>query len=97
VAITLAASPGNDCFPTGGGTIQVGTSTPRGYTERVGNQLFLVDGLSNAFPAGTIVTLIRGGGDDDDGCHINAKASNSNAWLLLIPAVGLLALRRKQW
>jgi len=71
-------------------------SSTRGYSERVGNQLFLTQGLGSAFPVGSIVTLIRGGGDDDDGCHINAKATNSNAWLLLIPAVGLLALRRKQ-
>lgn len=93
-AITLVDA---SCFPAGGGTIQIGTTQPRGYVERVGNQLFLVQSLSAGFPAGTVVTLIRGGGDDDDGCHINAKATNSNAWLLLIPAVGLLALRRKQW
>jgi len=94
VAITLV---NGDCFPTGGGTIQLGTSTVRGYTERVSNQLFLTQPVGSIFPAGTVVTLLRGGGDDDDGCHINAKATSSHGWLLLIPALALLALRRRRW
>lgn len=93
-ALTLV---NGSCFPTNGGTVRIGPSFTTGYTERVGNQLFLTQAASSAFPVGTVVTLLRGGGDDDDGCHINAKATNSNAWLLLVPALGLLALRRKQW
>lgn len=35
--------------------------------------------------------------DDDDGCHIAATgSSNSRSWLLLFPALGLLALRRRR-
>jgi hypothetical protein len=91
--ITLA--DGN-CFPSNGGVVQIGASTTRGYAERVGNQLFLVEPVGSGFPIGTLVTFLRGAGDDDDGCHIRANASNSNAWMLLIPAIGLLALRRKR-
>lgn len=36
------------------------------------------------------------GGDDDDGCNISTSRTNSNAILLLIPALGLLAIRRKR-
>lgn len=93
VAITLV---NGSCFPDDGGVVQIGTSNTRGYTERVGNQLFLTQSVGAAFPAGTLVTLVRGAGDDDDGCHIQAKPTNSNAWMLLIPAIGLLALRRKR-
>jgi MYXO-CTERM domain-containing protein len=34
--------------------------------------------------------------DDDGGCQINAAGSSSAGWLLLIPAVGLLVMRRKR-
>jgi hypothetical protein len=33
---------------------------------------------------------------DEDGCQIGAIGGHSGAWLLLIPAVGLLAMRRRQ-
>jgi hypothetical protein len=32
---------------------------------------------------------------DDDGCQIGALGGHSGAWLLLMPAVGLLAMRRR--
>jgi len=36
-----------------------------------------------------------GGGGDDDGCQIAAPASGHGGWFLLIPALGLLWLRRR--
>jgi hypothetical protein len=97
-AVTLDLVNG-DCFPEDGGTILLGTATPLtlGYTERVGNQLFLSSPLPQLVAAGTTVTLVAGAGDDDDGCHINAGSSNSRAWMLLIPALGALVLRRRRW
>jgi hypothetical protein len=93
VAITLANA---DCFPDDGGVVQIGASTTRGYAERSANQLFLTQPVGSIFPVGTVVTLLRGAGDDDDGCHIRGNATNTNAWMLLIPALGLLALRRRR-
>jgi hypothetical protein len=97
-AVTLELVDG-DCFPESGGTILIGTASPItiGYTERVGNQLFLSSPLPSLVAAGTTVTLISGAGDDDDGCHINARADNSRAWMLLIPALGALVLRKRRW
>jgi hypothetical protein len=44
-------------------------------------------------------TNTPGGGvadwDDDDGCQIATRSNGSVAWMLLIPAVGLLVLRRR--
>jgi MYXO-CTERM domain-containing protein len=34
--------------------------------------------------------------DEDGGCQINSAGSGSAGWLLLVPAIGLLVLRRKQ-
>lgn len=36
-----------------------------------------------------------GGGNDDDGCAVVAPAQSSNAWMLLLPAVALLWVRRR--
>jgi hypothetical protein len=86
-------------FPTDGGAIQIGTGNNSiiiGYTQRVGNQLFLDEPLPANVPVGTQVLLLQSAGDDDDGCHINARSANSNAWMLLIPALGLLVLRGRR-
>lgn len=34
--------------------------------------------------------------DDDGGCNISTAGSNSSGWLVLIPAIGLLVLRRRR-
>jgi len=34
--------------------------------------------------------------DDDGGCHISTAGGSTSGWLLLIPAMGLLVLRRRQ-
>lgn len=100
-AVTLILGPGADCFPEAGGTVEIGTGASAlqvGYTQRVGNTLFLTAPLSSPVAAGTAIASVGGAGDDDDGCHINARATNSNAWvLLLLPALGLLALRGRRW
>jgi len=60
----------------------------------------LAAGLPAAVPLGTLVTFVPGGAptvsyDDDDGCQIATRSHGSVAWMLLIPAVGLLVLRRR--
>jgi len=85
-----------DCFPEEGGVVLINGLFTIGYANREGDVLNLVTPLNQTFTVGSTVRLARGGGDDDDGCHIQAKATNSNAWMLLIPALGLLAIRRKR-
>lgn len=48
-------------------------------------------------PTATATRGVTDGFDDDDGCHIaTTGATNSRGWLLLIPALGLVALRRRR-
>ncbi|HYD48765.1 MAG TPA: hypothetical protein VEB21_10475 [Terriglobales bacterium] len=86
VIITVVPPTNTPTIPT------VATSTPT------------VPGVTPTTPAGatrTATATVPGGqqtpivlGDDDDGCHIAASGSTSSAWILLIPALGLFALRR---
>ena len=50
-----------------------------------------------AHTVGTRITVITAApfSDDDGGCNISTTGSSSAGWLLLIPAIGLLVLRRR--
>ena len=83
------------------GTVQVeGIAEELEYNSISGKKLILAAGLPAAVPLGTLVTFVPGGAptvsyDDDDGCQIATRSHGSVAWMLLIPAVGLLVLRRR--
>jgi MYXO-CTERM domain-containing protein len=53
-----------------------------------------------AHSAGAKVTLISTAApstiEDEGGCQIGAASHSSSGWLLLIPTVGLLVLRRRR-
>jgi len=56
-----------------------------------------VPATATATRTATAVPTQPAGEDDDDGCAIAADgSSNSRAWILLIPAFGLVALRRRR-
>jgi cell division septation protein DedD len=85
-------------FPAAG-IIQVGTFVNElSYSNKTGNTLTLTTPLTAGVSAGTPVTLIAGivFFDDDDGCNIAAQGStNSKALWLLVPLLGVVALRRR--
>lgn len=90
---------GAENFPTRGAIVANGQSirfTKVAEGER--QRLNLETPLAQDLAAGSTVTLIAAFfEDDDDGCHISATgATNSRGWMLLIPALGLVALRRRR-
>jgi MYXO-CTERM domain-containing protein len=86
-------------FPAAG-IIQVGTFVNElSYASKAGNTLNLTAPLTAGVSAGTPVTLIAGivFFDDDDGCNIAAQGNtNSRALWLLVPVLGVVALRRRR-
>jgi MYXO-CTERM domain-containing protein len=84
--------------PTATNTVVVPTNTPTATrTNTTG-----VPATATRTPTRTATRVPTSGGatpapfDDDGGCQINTAGSSGAGWLLLFPAIGLLALRRRQ-
>jgi MYXO-CTERM domain-containing protein len=90
----------------GGGPTETPTQTPTPTTPVVVETSTPTATRTNtpvqATPTGTRTPTPTAGAptpapfDDDGGCQINAAGGSATGWLLLLPAIGLLALRRKQ-
>ena len=88
-------------FPTSGTITAVGTTIVSIPFTLSGNTLTLsspLPGAVGAVAAGTMITVVGPTAcptcEDNDSCQIGV-AGHGVAWLLLIPAVGLLVLRRR--
>lgn len=78
--------PTNTPVPTATNTTVVVPATPTATT----GVAHTPTRTATAVPTGPVF------GNDDDGCQISTKGSTSNAWMLLIPTLGLLILRRNR-
>ena len=93
VSGTITVTGGATATPTSTSTPQVvlPTSTPTSTPKPT----------ATATKAGGTATPTTGGGgvcptcEDDDGCQIGARGHGS-AWLVLVPAIGLLVVRRRR-
>jgi hypothetical protein len=89
------------------GAVEVPTATPTESVQPTATPTPAAEATATSTVAPTSTPTVKpaptntpgGGGtvsfNDDDGCQIATRSNGSVAWMLLIPAVGLLVLRRR--
>ena len=107
--VHLSDASGNDITPAGTGTSSFAVPFGGGITPTTAPTTPVATSTpvrTATTPAGATRTPTRtatpvntssgGGAQDEDGCQIGTRANAGAGWLLLVPAVGLLVLRRKR-
>jgi hypothetical protein len=99
---TIEFSDNGEQATYNGTTAATAGSAFRGAAVQAGTLNNAVRGVNGttaiAHPAGTGIALVQPSSvvvEDEGGCQIGTASHGSNGWLLLVPMVGLLALRRR--